>query len=72
MAAEAGRPLQAVPVTVFGVAEDRALIERYQDAGVARVVFNVPPGKADEVLPILDRCAGLMRTVSGAGDPRPG
>jgi probable F420-dependent oxidoreductase len=71
MAAEAGRPLEAVPVTVFGVAEDPDLIERYQDAGVARLIFNLPAARADEVLPILDRCAALMRRVTGAAAPRP-
>jgi probable F420-dependent oxidoreductase len=71
MAAEAGRPLDAVPITVFGVAEDPDLIERYQDAGVARLIFNLPAAKADEVLPILDRCAALMRRVTGAPAPRP-
>jgi alkanesulfonate monooxygenase SsuD/methylene tetrahydromethanopterin reductase-like flavin-dependent oxidoreductase (luciferase family) len=71
MAAEAGRPLEAVPITVFGVAEDPDLIERYQDAGAARLVFNLPAAKADEVLPILDRCAALMRRVTGGAAPRP-
>lgn len=47
----------------FGAAEDLDLIKRYRDAGVARLVFNLPPAKADEVLPILDRCAVLMRQV---------
>jgi probable F420-dependent oxidoreductase len=61
MAAEAGRDPQSIPVTIFGVTEDRELIERYRDAGVARLVFNLPPAKADEVLPILDRCASLVR-----------
>jgi len=28
---------------------------------VARVVFSLPPAKADEVLPVLDRYAALMR-----------
>jgi hypothetical protein len=28
---------------------------------VARLLFNLPPAKADEVLPVLDRCATLMR-----------
>ena len=42
-------------------AEDADLIKRYGDAGVARLVFNLNPAKADEVLPALDRCAGLMR-----------
>ena len=59
MCVEAGRDPATLPVTVFGVAEDLDLITRYRDAGVARLVFNVPPAKSDEVLPILDRCAGL-------------
>jgi hypothetical protein len=71
MAAEAGRPLETVPVTVFGVAEDPDLIKRYQDAGVARLVFNLPAAKADEVLPILDRCAALMRGVIRGAARRP-
>jgi probable F420-dependent oxidoreductase len=56
---EAGRDPASVPITVFGVAEDLELIKRYRDAGVARLVFNLPPAQADEVLPILDRCATL-------------
>src|SRR5687768_391088 len=51
----------AAAATVFGVAEDADLVARYRDAGVARVVFNLPPAKADEVLPVLDRCVALMR-----------
>jgi probable F420-dependent oxidoreductase len=62
MAAEAGRAPDALPVTVFGVAEDADTLQRHRDAGVARVIFNLPPAKADEVLPILDRCAALMRS----------
>ncbi len=61
LAAEAGRDPASVPITVFGVAEDLDLIRRYRDAGVARLVFNLPAAKADEVLPVLDRCAGLDR-----------
>jgi alkanesulfonate monooxygenase SsuD/methylene tetrahydromethanopterin reductase-like flavin-dependent oxidoreductase (luciferase family) len=61
MATAAGRDPATLPITVFGVAEDADLIRRYRDAGVARLVFNLPPAKADEVLPVLDRCAALMR-----------
>jgi len=61
MAKEAGRDPASLPITIFGVAEDLDLIRRYRDAGVARVLFNLPPAKADEVLPVLDRCAELMR-----------
>ena len=61
MAAAAGRPVESVPITVFGVAEDADLVKRYRDAGVARIIFNLPAAKAEEVLPVLDRCATLMR-----------
>src|SRR6266481_7472711 len=61
MAVAAGRDPAALPITIFGVPEDRDLIERYRAAGVARLVFNLPPAKADEVLPVLDRCARLVR-----------
>jgi len=58
---EAGRDPSTLPVTVFGVAENADLVKRYRDAGVARIVFNLPAAKADEVLPVLDRCAKVMR-----------
>jgi probable F420-dependent oxidoreductase len=61
MAAAAGRPVESVPITVFGVAEDADLVKRYRDAGVARIIFNLPAAKSEEVLPVLDRCATLMR-----------
>jgi probable F420-dependent oxidoreductase len=61
MVVEAGRDPATLPITVFGVAEDADLIKRYRDAGVARLVFSLPPAKADEVVPVLDRCARLMR-----------
>ena len=59
--AESGRDPDTLPITVFGVSEDGDLIKRYRDAGVARVVFNLPSAQSDEVLPALDRCASLMR-----------
>src|SRR3989442_970850 len=62
LAVEAGRDPAALPITIFGVPEDRDLIERYRAASVARLVFNLPPAKADEVLPVLDRCARLVRS----------
>jgi probable F420-dependent oxidoreductase len=63
MALDAGRDPATLPITVFGVAEDLDLIRRYRDAGVARLLFNLPPAKSDEVLPLLDKCADLMRRV---------
>jgi probable F420-dependent oxidoreductase len=64
MTAAAGRDPASIPVTIFGVAEDADVIRRYRDAGVARVLFNLPAAKADEVLSVLDRCAALMRATA--------
>jgi len=61
MAEAAGRP--DLPLTVFGAEEDLDTLKRYREAGIDRAVFNLPPAKADEVLPMLDRCAALMRKV---------
>jgi probable F420-dependent oxidoreductase len=63
LAAAAGRDPDTIPITVFGVAEDLDLIKRYRDAGVARLVFNLPAARAEEVLPVLDRCVSLMRSA---------
>jgi alkanesulfonate monooxygenase SsuD/methylene tetrahydromethanopterin reductase-like flavin-dependent oxidoreductase (luciferase family) len=62
MLAEAGRDPATLPITIFGVAPDVELVERYREAGAARVVFNLEPARADDVLPVLDRLAALIRT----------
>src|SRR2546423_10749324 len=63
MAEEAGRDPQSLPVTLGGAPEDPDMLKRYRDLGVERVNFPVPPEKADEVFPILDRLAKLMRPL---------
>jgi hypothetical protein len=50
-------------VTLGGAPEDLDMLKRYRDLGVVRVNFPVPPAKADEVLPILDRVAKLKQQV---------
>lgn len=64
MAAAAGRNQNDVPVTVFGVAEDLDRLARYRDRGVARVVVSLDSAAADEILPVLDRWAELIRRVA--------
>ena len=63
MAEEAGRDPQSLPVTLGGAPEDADLLKRYRDLGVVRVNFPVPPARADEVLPRLDRLAELKRQL---------
>jgi hypothetical protein len=65
MAAEAGRDLASVPVTVWGIPEDLDRIRRHQDQGVARGVVQLAAANADTIMPILDRWAGLIRQLGG-------
>jgi alkanesulfonate monooxygenase SsuD/methylene tetrahydromethanopterin reductase-like flavin-dependent oxidoreductase (luciferase family) len=63
MAAAAGRSLDAVPVTVFGVPEDLDRLKRHRDRRVARVVVSLDSAGASEILPVLDRWAELIHRV---------
>ena len=61
MAEEAGRDPGSMPVTLGGAPEDSDKLKRYGDLGIVRVNFAVPPAKADQVMPILDRLAKLKQ-----------
>src|SRR5690348_10990077 len=63
MAAEAGRDLAQVPVTVWGIPEDPDRLRRYEDQGVARGVVQLAAAGAGTIMPILDRWAGLIGRV---------
>ena len=51
-----------VPFSIRGVRPDPRVIEHYQQAGVTRCVFWLPPAGPDEVLPVLSRCAEAMHS----------
>src|SRR6266567_1652881 len=63
MAAEAGRDVASVPVTVWGIPPDLDRLRRYEEQGVARGVVQLAAEKADTILPILDRWAELIRQL---------
>jgi len=65
MAAEAGRDLAAVPITVWGIPADFDRLRRYEDQGVARGVVQLAAEGPDKTLPILDRWAELIRRMRG-------
>jgi probable F420-dependent oxidoreductase len=65
MATEAGRDPKSIEITVWFPKQDPDLMKRYEDLGVARVVFNLESEKADKVLPVIDNLTGLMRIVNG-------
>jgi hypothetical protein len=65
LAAEMGRDPAEVPITVWGVGEDPDRLRRYRDQGVARVVVSLPSEPAANTMPVLDRWAELIPTLSG-------
>ncbi|WP_417518302.1 LLM class F420-dependent oxidoreductase [Minwuia sp.] len=59
MAAEADRDPSDLPVSIFAAPQDENRIKTFEDAGVDRLVFGLPPAPDDEVLPILDKLVKL-------------
>ena len=59
-AARAGRDMKTISVTVFGVAPDRAVLDRYAALGIARVIFGLPSKDREAVLPLIDQYASLV------------
>src|ERR1700724_2143457 len=66
MAAEAGRDPASVPITLWGAKEDLDLLERDRADGVSRLVVSFDSGKADTILPELDRWATLIRQLGSS------
>jgi probable F420-dependent oxidoreductase len=64
MAAEANRG--PIPITIFGVRPDPAVVEHYQSIGVTRCVFPLPSAPAETVLPLLQRSAEVARSFEMA------
>src|SRR5271163_4728693 len=60
MVEEAGRDPRSLSVTLGGSPEDLDLLKRNRDLGIARMNVRLPPAKADEILPLLDRWAKLI------------
>jgi alkanesulfonate monooxygenase SsuD/methylene tetrahydromethanopterin reductase-like flavin-dependent oxidoreductase (luciferase family) len=65
MATEASRDPAALDISIGGQGEDVELVKRYQDLGVNRVSTSLPSEKAETILPVLDRWAGIIRAVNG-------
>jgi alkanesulfonate monooxygenase SsuD/methylene tetrahydromethanopterin reductase-like flavin-dependent oxidoreductase (luciferase family) len=63
MVIDAGRDPASLPLTMFRIVEDLDRLRHYRDIGIARVVITLPSAKEDEVLPILDRWAELIRQM---------
>jgi probable F420-dependent oxidoreductase len=64
-ARDAGRDPAGLEITIFGLPPQPAAIEPYRTAGAARGVFILPAAPREEVLPLLDRYAGVARELAG-------
>ncbi len=60
LAEQAGRKADDVPVSMFGVPGEEALLRQYQEIGIERVVFIVPSEGEDKMLPLLDQYAAFI------------
>ena len=59
------RRIGDIDLVLFGAIPDPALIKGRIDQGFDEVVLTVPAGTAEDVLPVLDRYAEIVRQVKG-------
>ena len=60
IADEAGRPMDTINVSLFGVEPNREALDRAAQAGVTRAILGLPSNDRDDVMRRLDRHAGLL------------
>jgi alkanesulfonate monooxygenase SsuD/methylene tetrahydromethanopterin reductase-like flavin-dependent oxidoreductase (luciferase family) len=59
-AEQAGRDPATLTITVFGAPADAAALATYREAGIRRVLLEVPDATRDVVLSLLDKLAPLV------------
>ncbi len=60
-AARAGRDMRTISVSVFGAGPEPATLATFAEAGVTRAILRLPSEGREQVLPLLDRYAKLVR-----------
>jgi probable F420-dependent oxidoreductase len=63
MAMAAGRDPASLPITIFSAPENLDTLKRYKDMGVSRAIVQLPSAATEEIVPIIDRWAELMRKI---------
>lgn len=58
---EGGRDIKTISTTLFGTPDKADYIEACQEAGLDRVLFQLPSEGSDMILPRLDELAALIR-----------
>jgi probable F420-dependent oxidoreductase len=59
-AEKAGRDIDSITLALFGAPDDPQKLEGRLDQGFTELIFGLPQGDADTVLPELDRLAGIV------------
>ena len=54
------RDAASIPVSVFRALPEEDYLNQCRQAGVTRVLFQVPSKSKDEVMPLLDQYANLV------------
>lgn len=60
-AARAGRDMKTISISAFGAPADRAVLDRFAQAGFARAILRLPSEDRGKILPLLDRYVTLIR-----------
>jgi probable F420-dependent oxidoreductase len=63
MAKDAGRDPASLSFDLFAAPREVDALKKYRDAGVTRAIWMLPSKGREEVLPMLDQCAALMRQL---------
>ncbi len=63
-AEKAGRDPASLTVSVYGAKAEEATLKSYAKAGAERTILGLPSAGRDEVLPILDQYAKLVKALS--------
>ena len=56
-----GRDIKTLSITVFAAPADQEKLKPYRDAGIERVLLEVPDAGRDEILRVLDKNAVIAR-----------
>ncbi|MGE3537461.1 MAG: LLM class F420-dependent oxidoreductase [Candidatus Tectimicrobiota bacterium] len=59
-AAQAGRDMRTISVSVFGAAAEPQLLDSYRDLGATRVILRLPSEGRETILPLLDAYAKCL------------
>ena len=65
-ASEAGRDPAELTITVFNAPADRTALAPYLEAGIHRILLEVPDRSPDEILRTLDSHASLANSLASA------